>query len=405
MSFSEWREVKLGDICNVKGGKRLPKGTGLTSTPNSHPYIRIRDMYQHKYLELNNEFEYVDEETFQCISRYIVDKGDVIIAIVGNTIGLVSMIGKSLNNASLTENCVKLANLKDCLSEYLYYHLISDYGQSDIKRRIVGTSQPKLPIYNIQDMEIKLPPLPEQKAIAATLSCLDDKIELNNRINKTLEEMAQAIFKSWFVDFEPFQDGEFEDSELGRIPKGWKVGCLGEIIDLYDSKRIPLSSRQREGLEKKYPYYGATSIMDYVDKYIFDGIYLLLGEDGSVIDENEYPFLQYVWGKFWVNNHAHVIKGKNGFSEEYLFTLLKKVNVRSIITGAVQLKINQGNLCNLSILIPESDVIERFNFIVKVIFAMYRKNIEESRSLTTIRDSLLPKLMSGEIRVPVKGVS
>jgi type I restriction enzyme S subunit len=256
----------------------------------------------------------------------------------------------------------------------------------------------------IRQLSVPLPSLPEQKAIAATMSALDDMIELNNQINKTLEEMAQAIFKSWFVDFEPFRDGEFEESELGLIPKGWRVGVLGDIIDIFDSKRVPLSNRQRSVMEKKYPYYGAATLMDYVDNYIFDGVYVLLGEDGTVMDEKGYPILQYVWGKFWVNNHAHVLKGKGVFSDEYLYILLKNTNVASIVTGAVQLKINQNNLTGLKIMIPPEDVVKQYNDVVKDIFACFRSNADEIKILISLRDTLLPKLISGEIRVPVEEV-
>ena len=214
--------------------------------------------------------------------------------------------------------------------------------------------------------------------------------------------MAQAIFKSWFVDFEPFKDGEFEESELGLIPKGWRVGVLGDIIDIFDSKRVPLSNRQRSVMEKKYPYYGAATLMDYVDNYIFEGVHVLLGEDGTVMDEKGYPILQYVWGKFWVNNHAHVLKGKGAFSDEYLYILLKNTNVASIVTGAVQLKINQNNLTGLKIIIPPEDVVKQYNDVVKDIFACFRSNTDEIKILTSLRDTLLPKLMSGEIRVPVE---
>lgn len=238
---NEWKSIKLGDICSIKGGKRLPKGSSLTTDKTKHPYIRIRDMYQHKYIENNGELEFVDEDTFKTISNYIVNSGDVIIAIVGNTIGLVSLIGKSLDNASLTENCVKLINLDGCLSEYIYYYLNSEKGQNQIKSKIVGTSQPKLPIYGVKDIEIALPKLDEQKKIIDILSSLDKKIEINNKINKKLEEMAQAIFKKWFVDFEfpneegkPYKSsgGEMVEGELGMIPKGWEVVKLKDIGNL-----------------------------------------------------------------------------------------------------------------------------------------------------------------------------
>ncbi|WP_419627688.1 restriction endonuclease subunit S, partial [Thiolapillus sp.] len=169
----------------------------------------------------------------------------------------------------------------------------------------------------------------EQRAIAHILGSLDDKIELNRQMAQTLESIARAIFKSWFVDFDPVKakmegkqpEGMTEeiaalfpdrlvDSELGMIPEGWEYKALGDMINIFDSKRIPLSRSQRKARQGKYPYYGATSIMDYVDDYIFDGVYVLIGEDGSVKKPDGTPFLQYVSGKIWVNNHAHVIQGK-----------------------------------------------------------------------------------------------
>lgn len=133
-----------------------------------------------------------------------------------------------------------------------------------------------------------------------------------------------------------------------ELPAGWRVGTVGEIIEIHDSKRIPLSGAQRAKMEKRiYPYYGAASLMDYVDEYIFDGKYLLLGEDGTVVNDAGYPVLQYVWGQFWVNNHAHILTGKLGFNVESLFLLFKHTPVKSIVTGAVQPKISQQCLALL----------------------------------------------------------
>jgi len=191
------------------------------------------------------------------------------------------------------------------------------------------------------------------------------------------------------------------DSEIGEIPKGWHKGVLGNIIENYDSKRIPLSSRERAKRQGIYPYYGATRIMDYVDDYIFDGEYILMGEDGTVIDERGYPILQYVWGKFWVNNHTHVLRGKEEISLEYLFLLLKNTNVAHVVTGAVQPKINQSNMNGIEIVIPDKTLISRFTDIVSPLFELHRKNAEKIKLLSQIRDSFLPRLMSGKIRVPL----
>ena len=373
------------------------KGEGI-------PVIKIGNI-QNRVVDYSNTQFFPEEKVTSRHEKYFLSDGDVLIAMTGQ--GSVGRVGKIrildskkiLLNQRVGKFAVDNINLDN---NYLYYIISSPLYESILFNAGTGSGQPNLSPQDILSVEIPYPDIKEQKAIAATLSVLDDMIELNNQINKTLEEMAQAIFKSWFVDFEPFKNGEFEESELGLIPKGWRVGVLGDIIDIFDSKRVPLSNRQRSVMEKKYPYYGAATLMDYVDNYIFEGVHVLLGEDGTVMDEKGYPILQYVWGKFWVNNHAHVLKGKGAFSDEYLYILLKNTNVASIVTGAVQLKINQNNLTGLKIIIPPEDVVKQYNDVVKDIFACFRSNTDEIKILTSLRDTLLPKLMSGEIRVPVE---
>ncbi len=220
----------------------------------------------------------------------------------------------------------------------------------------------------------------KQEEIGSIFLSIDNRIEQNKEINHHLVELAVSIWQKRFSS---------QDTN----------GKLGDIIELYDSKRVPLSSKQRQKMDKIYPYYGATSLMDYVDNYLFDGIYLLLGEDGTVISEEGYPILQYVWGKFWVNNHAHILVGRNGFTVESLYVLLKSTNVSSIVTGAVQLKINQANLKSVEVYIPSAGELESFNSTIKPIFDQLRNSTNEIETLTKLRDSLLPKLMSGEISV------
>ena len=196
--MSEWRECKLGEIAEVKGGKRLPKGELLITDKTSHPYIRITDFNGHK-INLS-AIQYVTEEVQKSISRYIVNKQDIILSIVG-TIGLCAKIPDELDNANLTENCVKLVFDKNKIdTNFLYYHLVSPDTQDLIGGLDVGSTQPKLPIYNVQKIDISLPALEEQKAIAEVLSSLDDKIDLLRRQNKTLEDLAQTLFRQWFVE-------------------------------------------------------------------------------------------------------------------------------------------------------------------------------------------------------------
>ena len=263
-----------------------------------------------------------------------------------------------------------------------------------------GSAIPSTSREDFYNLEIYLPPLPTQRRIADILSALDEKIELNRQTNATLETIAQAIFKEWFVDFNfPGATGEMVQSDLGLIPRGWRVGTLGEIITNYDSKRVPLSSRERESRKGIYPYYGAASIVDHIDDFLFDGIYLLMGEDGTVITEDEKPVLQYVTGKFWVNNHTHVLQGKGMFSTEFIYLLLKNTNIKHIVTGAVQPKINQGNMNNLSAIIPDTEPLKAFQDIIKPTFTYIIEIEQQSTTLAAIRNALLPRLMRGEISV------
>lgn len=260
--------VKLGDVLNFRRGHDLPK-------------IKMQDG-KIPVAGSNGIIGYHNEETpiHPCI-----------------TIGRSGNVGTPyIYDRCWAHNTVLYVDdFKGNDPKYLYYLLktvpLSSFGG--------GSAVPTLNRNHIHPIEIKyFENIKTQKKIASFLSSLDDKIELNRRINENLEQQAQALFKSWFVDFEPFKDGKFVDSELGMIPEGWSVVNLLDIAELYDSLRKPLSSRDRAPMEKLYPYYGATSVMDYVDNYIFDGIYLLMGEDGSVVNEKGYPYLQYVLVNF-----------------------------------------------------------------------------------------------------------
>ncbi len=264
---------------------------------------------------------------------------------------------------------------------YLYYLLktipLAAFGG--------GSAVPTLNRNHIHPIEIKhCSTLATQQHIAAILGALDDKIELNRRINANLEEQAIALFKEWF---------------LKNCDVNCRKGHLADVVQIWDALRKPLSGQERDKMQKIYPYYGAAALMDYVDDYLFDGIYLLVGEDGTVIDDRGFPVLQYVWGKFWVNNHAHVLTGTNGFSTESLYILLGLTKVKAIVTGAVQPKINQANLKNIPIDIPPVELLKEYEAIIRPIFAKIRSNREENRRLATLRDALLPKLMRGEIMV------
>ena len=188
------------------------------------------------------------------------------------------------------------------------------------------------------------------------------------------------------------------DKYKKELPDGYRIVKLGDAVSNYDSKRKPMSSRERELHQGLYPYYGSTSIIDYVDDYIFDDTYLLMGEDGTVKTDEGYPVLQYIWGKNWINNHAHVLKGEK-ISTEFLVFALRKINIESMITGAVQPKINQENMNKIEFVIGTESKNREYENIFTNIMNKYKNIIEENKRLEQLRDILLPKLMNGEINL------
>lgn len=182
----------LGNIADVKGGKRLPKGKNLTTEPTSHPYIRVRDLNNVIFASLDSNYEYVDEETQKTISRYIVSSGDVLISIVG-TIGLTAIVDDTLEAANLTENCVKLTNLKYVTPEYLLLYLRSNAGQEAIAKSTVGAVQLKLPLKNIQALPVPLLNSKEFTSLNEILAPIFAKISNNVIENRKLFDLREAI--------------------------------------------------------------------------------------------------------------------------------------------------------------------------------------------------------------------
>jgi type I restriction enzyme S subunit len=293
--------------------------------------------------------------------------------------------------------------------KFIYYNLFQDLF---FKHQMTGSKGSKMPRGDKdQIMTFLIPAFDKsyQKRISEFLTVIDEKIALNKKINTELENLAKTIYNYWFVQFDfpnaegkPYKTsgGEVEwNEELKReIPKGWEDGILNDLIEIHDSKRIPLSNHQREMRKGPYPYYGATEIMDYIDDFIFDGTFVLMAEDGSVMDKNGNPVLQYIWGKSWVNNHAHVLEGKR-VSNEFLHLMLKNIPVIQIMSGSIQKKINQENLKNTPILFIPDNLLRKFDDIICPLYTKLKYIHEQNQELIKLRDFLLPLLMNGQVKV------
>jgi len=415
--MSEWKETTLADLCtdisygyteSAKQEKVGPK------------FLRITDIASGRLEWDKVPYCPINESDFE---KYKLLPGDIVIARTGATTGANYTIKESDPKDVVFASYLIRYKINPQIA-YPYYigQLLKSPNWSDYVDAIAGGSaQPGANAKQLGSFDIILPPLPEQKAIASILSCLDDKIDLLHRQNATLEKMAETLFRQWFVERESlnydsndFYDGhEFKNQgnqpnqknqgsdNVEETKEEWEEGTLGDVIEIYDNLRVPLSKMERD--KKKdgqlYPYYGAAQIMDYINDYIFDGEYILLGEDGTVRTDEGYPVLQYATGKFWVNNHTHVIRAKQPYNNFFIWNYLKKKNIDEIVTGAVQPKINQANLKSIDFpKYPENLVIE-FNKISELFFKKINQNKTQIRTLTALRDTLLPKLMSGEVRV------
>lgn len=384
---TEWKWVLINDISTfITNGVHTPTGPEDTNGYGLH-CLRITD------IQGNADINY--ESLPYCLRIVESDydkklrKGDIYFSFTGNNLGKRYIVKEDRDDTVYAHYFVRWHPLI-VNPYYVYYVAHSKVYDQFIQEHQLGSTQPNLKVTDLKRFPIPLCDLVTQNKIATFLKNIEDKISINNQINRNLFEQAKLLYKSRFIDF---------DDNEGVMPEDWYLGTVSEIIELHDSKRKPLSGNVRDKLEKIYPYYGATSIMDYVDDYLFDGIYLLLGEDGSVIDSEGYPILQYVFGKFWCNNHAHIISGKNGFSVEMLYLLFSLTHVNDIVTGAVQLKISQQNLNKVEAVIPSLGALKDFDDLIQPMFAQIRKLHLENDNLTALRDSLLPKLMSGELDV------
>lgn len=379
--MSEWRTIRAADFIDFNPRLNLKKGAITTKVAMDKLKPFTKKIPETEKAEFNGGAKFCNGDTVMARITPCLENGKT---------AYVDMLDDGEIGFGSTEFIVMRAKAGISDPQFVYYTAINPTFRNVAIKSMVGSSgRQRVQQSVLEELELSVPGLDEQRRIGAFLAELDEKIALNNKINDNLLAQAQTLYKQHF----PY-------SVQDELPDGWRIGTVGEIIEIHDSKRIPLSGADRMKMEKKiYPYYGAASLMDYVDNYIFDGKYLLLGEDGTVVDDAGYPILQYVWGQFWVNNHAHILTGRLGFNVESLYMLFKQTPVKSIVTGAVQPKISQANLRSVQVVIPPEHNLKEYNDLVEPLFSLLRANEEECKSLAALRDTLLPKLMSGEIDV------
>lgn len=346
--------------------------------------------------------KYVTEEVYEAWSvRGKLEINDVILTREA-PMGEVGIIKDLKEKLFLGQRMLQLKADKDkILPHFLYYSLLSPHLQRQIKvHEGTGSVVSNIRIPALKKFKLFVPGMNVQKIITQILRNIDDKIELNNAINKNLEEMAQALFKRWFIDFEfpneygePYKSsgGEFEESELGLIPKGWRVGTLKELISINSGKR-PSVKAPVKSEEYRIPLVGASGIMGYVTEHLYGDPILVTGRVGTlgVVQRYGYPV--------WPSDNTLVIKSNY---YEFSYQLLLGVDFNSLNRGSTQPLVSQSDIKNISRVMPDDAILGKFETLASDLFRMVDKNELENTLLVQLRDTLLPRLMSGEIRVLV----
>lgn len=380
-----FRSYEIKDICKIKSGKRLPKGTDFSEKPTKHKYIRARDIKNGKID--GSDLGYISEEIHKKIARYIVNTNDIIITIAG-TIGEVALVSKKFDGVNLTENAVRLTEFsKDVCPEFLAYILKSPERKEYMEQVAGGSAQPKLGIYKIEAIKVDLPDIQIQHKIADILSAYDDLIENNQKQIKLLEEAAQRLYKEWFVDLR--FPGHENTKIVDGVPEGWSRTNINEILTFHRGYDLT----KNEMKAGRYPVVGSTTVIGYHNEFKIKGPGIVTGRSGSL---GKY---QFIWDNFWPHNTSLYISDYKDHNIFFVYSLLQTVDFASLNNGGAIPTLNRNVLSNIKVIEPTDELQEMF---AKIAEAQYRKirNLEkQNNQLKMARDVLLPKLMSGEVEV------
>lgn len=378
-------EWKLKDL-TVDG--KGSYGIGAPAVPYQEDkltYLRITDINDDGSLNFS-DLKSVDAEDAE---KYILKENDIVFARTGNSTGRSYFYEKQhgtfvyagfLIKFSLDPNKVNPRIMKYYTHSKPYFDWVNSFD--------TGATRGNINAKTYGDMEIELPSRKVQDKIVSILSSLDRKIELNNKINADLEEMAQTIFKNWFVDFEPFKDGKFVDSELGMIPEGWKVGCLGDLITIKygkDHKKLE---------DGTFPVYGSGGFMRFVNSWLYDGESVLIPRKGTLDN------IMYVCEKFWTVDTMFFSVPKMDYVMKYVYNYIKRFDFSKMNEGTSVPSNTAARLNKMPILIPTHEILEMYDETLCPIYNKRKMKDKESRILSLLRDTLLPRLMSGELEIP-----
>lgn len=376
--MEEWKEYRLGDICDTisdtyKGNSPqvvlintsdVLEGKCLNHIPVPNKNLKGQfkktfcneDILYSEIRPANKRFAYIDFEPKDYIA---------------------------------STKLMVIRSKKEVLPKYLYYILQSNQMLDKLQTLAETRSGtfPQITFSELAAQKIILPGLNSQKKIVQVLESINSKIELNRRINENLEQQAQALFKSWFVDFEPFKDGKFVDSELGMIPEGWKVGNLEELVEVkYGKDHKKLASGT-------IPVYGSGGIMRYVDQYLYNKESVLIPRKGSLNN------VIYINRPFWTVDTMFYTCMKIEGIAKFIYLFMSPKDLLSMNSGSAVPSMTVDILNKIQIIIPPINILQKFECIMKPIFTKMDLCSYENLKFSQLRDTLLPRLMSGELEI------
>ena len=381
---------KLGDICTFVGGGTPSKNNKLFWN-GSIPWASIKDL-KGKYLL--KTFDFISEIGLKNSATNLAQPNEIILATrINPGRPIISKIESAINQD------LKIVRAKENVDTLYLYYAFLNY-EREILKLSSGTTVKGITLNLLNEIEFVIPDIKEQRVIVSKIeelfSELDKGIEDLKTAQQQLKTYRQSVLKWAF-------EGKLTNENVkdGVLPKGWEIMKFGEVVNNYDGKRRPLSRIVRATRQGEYRYYGATDIVDYIDDFLFDGKYLLIGEDGANLVSKSRPLAFLVEGKFWVNNHAHIVQTKELLNIDFLSYYFNSLNLAEYVTGTAQPKLNQSNLNKIPIPIPkieeQSKIVQELESRLSVADKMEESIAHSLLQAESLRQSILKKAFSGEL--------
>ena len=401
---SEWRTLKLGQLGRIVTGK-----TPKTSDPNNFggaiPFVTPTDMDGRKVIKQTGRC--LTDLGASTVKNSLVPAGSIMVSCIGSDMGKSVIAGRQcVTNQQINTIVVD----KEFCNEFVYYNL--SIRKAELQHLAAGGST--MPILNksvFSEIKIELPSIATQHEIVSVLGCVDEKITLLRETNVTLEAIAHALFKSWFVDFEPvrakmegrvpegmdedtaalFPDG-LEESELGRVPRGWRVLQFKQLCNISSGKR-PEERSDTQNSGAPVPLYGGAGIMGFTSRPLFDVPKIVTGRVGTL------GKVHIAYPPFWASDNVLVVTPIDEQHFHFCFHWLNSIDVNALNRGSTQPLLTQKDLGSQEHVVSSLPLLELFAAVVGPIYQKIRRNVEQIHTLTTLRDTLLPRLISGQLRL------